>query len=40
MTSCKENAMTVAIYVSTMRSDYCLAKALVASIEAHVRSPR
>ncbi len=32
--------MTVAIYVSTMRSDYCLAKALVASIEAHVRSPR
>ncbi|MEI8319292.1 MAG: hypothetical protein WCH79_15225 [Planctomycetia bacterium] len=32
--------MTVAIYVSTMRSDYHLAKALVASIEAHVRSPR
>ena len=32
--------MTVAIYVSTMRSDYRLAKALVASIEAHVRSPR
>ena len=32
--------MTVAIYVSTMRSDYRLAKVLVASIEAHVRSPR
>ena len=31
--------MTVAIYVSTMRADYRLAKALIASIEAHVRSP-
>ena len=32
--------MTVAIYVSTMRSDYCLAKTLIASIEAHLHSPR
>lgn len=32
--------MRVAIYVSTMRADYHLAKALVASIEAHVRAPR
>ena len=31
--------MTVAIYVSTMRSDYRLAKALIASIEDHLRSP-
>ena len=32
--------MSVAIYVSTMRADYRLAKALIASIEAHLRSPR
>jgi len=31
--------MTVAIYVSTMRSDYRLAKALIASIESHLQSP-
>lgn len=32
--------MSVAIYVSTMRADYRLAKALIASIEEHLTSPR
>jgi hypothetical protein len=32
--------MSVAIYVSTMRADYSLAKALIASIEEHLPSPR